>query len=79
MSGARISRTFLPDDSLNRAVRAMLSSLSMLGAVAHAHRDDNEVAYALKQDDDALCDVLGILLNEQLHREIEDADMEAQR
>lgn len=51
----------------------MGAQIATLGTLIHRYRGDNEVEYVLRRDDDALCDVLGILLNEQRQRRIEDA------
>lgn len=72
---ARISREHLSDESLNRARMALLQQLSTIGATLHRFRDNSEITYEVKKDEDAVCDVLGILLHEQRMREIEDADM----
>jgi hypothetical protein len=71
---ARISRQYLSDDSLGRAVKLLSAQITTLGTLTHRYRDDPEVAYVLGRDDDALCDVLGILLGEQRGRRIDDAD-----
>lgn len=77
MSGARISRVHLDDDSLARAIKMLGAQLGILGTFTHRYREMPEVGYELKRDDDAVCDVLGILLNEQRHRRFEDEDTAA--
>lgn len=69
---ARISREHLSDDSLSRAVAMMGAQLSQLGSLIHRYREDPDVEYTMRRDDDALCDVLGILLYERRMRGIED-------
>lgn len=71
---ARISRQYLSDDSLDRARQMILAQLSTLGTLRHRYREDPEVEYALGRDENALSDVLGILLIEQRERRYEDAD-----
>jgi hypothetical protein len=73
-SGARISREHLSDESLGRAVKMLSAQLSMLGTLTHRYREEPEVTYELGRDDDALCDVLGILLGEQRSRRLDDAE-----
>lgn len=71
---ARISREHLTDESLNRARLMLLTQVSSLGTLMHRYKDDTEVVYALKKDEDALLDVLGILIGEQRMRRFEDED-----
>lgn len=71
---ARISRQYLSDDSLNRAKKMLTAQVSTLGTLIHRYADSPEVSYELSRDDDAVSDVLGILLYEQRMRRIEDAD-----
>lgn len=74
---ARISREYLGDESLGRAIKIMSAQLSTLGTLAHRYRDNPEITYEMSRDDDALCDVLGILLGEQRSRRVDDADTAA--
>lgn len=69
---ARISREHLSTESLHRAIPALHAAISNVGATIHSHKGDPEVEYALRKDDNALSDVLGILLHEQRMRGIED-------
>lgn len=71
---ARISRQYLSDDSLGRAIKMISAQVSNIGTLTHRYRDEPEVTYYLAKDDNALCDVLGILLGEQRARRIEDSE-----
>jgi hypothetical protein len=72
--GARISREHLSDESLARCRKLLLSELTTLSALAHRYRDNPEVVYELSRDDDALSNLLGILLGEQRGRRWDDAE-----
>lgn len=72
--GARISREHLSDESLARCRKLLLSELTTLSALAHRYRDSPEVTYELSRDDDALSNLLGILLGEIRGRRLDDAE-----
>jgi hypothetical protein len=74
MTGARISRDHLSDESLARCRKLLLSELTILSALAHRYQDNPEVVYELSRDDDALSDLLGILLGEIRGRRWDDAE-----
>jgi hypothetical protein len=71
---ARISRQHLSDASLDRAVSVLTAQLSALGALRHRYRTSPDITYEMDADDNAVCDVLGILLGEQRGRRLDDAE-----
>jgi hypothetical protein len=72
-----VSRDDFTDDELSRACAALLAQTSILGAMQHRFGKVGavEAIEELKKDEDAIGFVLGMLLQEQVERRKDDAEM----
>lgn len=73
----RISREYLNDARLARAIGALRGQMGALGALEHRFQREGEAeaALAIGKDDDVLTDILALLLNEQRQRRVDDFEL----